>query len=364
MTKDEIGNPVTGEDREFEAEVQRAMRAAGTRDELAHGELSPADFQMHHDAALMVWQRQQRRRRRRRAWGGIAVAAAVALGLVFAGSWLDRTSSTPQVTIAESFAVTQVQGDVEVLVSGDDGQAWQPASAFQPIAMGSRVRTGAGAAVIRSSAPEGPELRLDGGTELMLEGSSRATLMRGRVYVDTGEHGSPPGDGAAQPRMLVSTALGDAVDLGTQFEVRVGEASLGVRVRAGRVEVRPQDDLEGLPSDLVVDSGSGVEVFADGRVERSEIDVTDGTWDWSGRLAAPFELDGATLAAYLDWLRRETGWTVRFESAAARTEAETVQLTGSSTAGLLPAETVELVLPSAGYVAERTADGLAIRPIP
>lgn len=218
--------------------------------------------------------------------------------------------------------------------------------------------------MIRASSLDGPELRLDGGTDLTLDGPARATLARGRVYVDTGEHGATPGKGTAAPRMLVATAFGEAVDIGTQFEVRVGEASLGVRVRSGRVEVRPQDLREGLASDLVVDSGSGIEVFADGRVERSEVDATDGTWDWSGRLAAPFELDGATLAAYLDWLRRETGWTVRFESAAARTEAETVRLRGSSTAGLLPAETVELVLPSAGYVAERTADGLAIRPIP
>ncbi len=51
---------------------------------------------------------------------------------------------------------------------------------------------------------------------------------------------------------------------------------------------------------------------ARGDITRAEAPVTGADWDWVTLAAAPFDLDGRTLAEFLAWVAREGGWDVSF----------------------------------------------------
>ena len=127
-----------------------------------------------------------------------------------------------------------------------------------------------------------------------------------------------------------------------------------VSVREGRVVVRAGDGRH------EADAGIAITLDADGGVERQEIDLHGPPWSWIGAVAVPPEIEGETLRVYLDWLRRETGWSIRFAGGDRQRLLDTV-LHGSLE-GVAPEATPELVLPGCG-LAYRLDDGvLLLRP--
>ena len=133
----------------------------------------------------------------------------------------------------------------------------------------------------------------------------RLLLTRGAIHVDA--------DPARPPRPLaVDTPFGLVSHIGTQFELRLDDRSLGVRVREGEVAV---ESRQGRVTAGVVDA---LRLTTDRPVERSRISTSGAEWAWVATLASPFVLEGATVPAFLDWASREQGW--RWEYASTSTE--------------------------------------------
>ena len=66
-----------------------------------------------------------------------------------------------------------------------------------------------------------------------------------------------------------------------------------------------------------------------GAIARATAPVTGEDWDWVTLAAAPFDLDGKTLADFLAWVTREGGWELRFQNEALARSASTIVINGS-----------------------------------
>jgi ferric-dicitrate binding protein FerR (iron transport regulator) len=292
------------------------IRAAGPRPPLPPEEL--ADLRA---VASTAWQRMvaaERRKRRRR----MAYAAAAALVLGVAASWIWLRSTAPPAP----------PGVVAVVESGPPAALPIGATytAVEPVAL--RMATG-------------ESVRLERGTRLRFVSSSRLELVDGALYLDSGATGS-----AAD--IEVRTALGLVREIGTQYEVRYGEDSVTVGVREGRVR------FEHGAASSVVERGEQLRVRRDGTVVRGSVAPCGPEWSWASALAPALEIEGVTLAAYLEWIARETGCAVTYADDELARSAATIELHGSI-AGFTPEESLEVVLPGAGL--GHAVEGGAIR---
>jgi ferric-dicitrate binding protein FerR (iron transport regulator) len=178
----------------------------------------------------------------------------------------------------------------------------------------------------------GTSIRIDRNTKLRLVSSREVELVHGAVYVD---------DGSDRGQAIeIRTAFGTIRDIGTQFEARLDESRLRVRVRSGIVSV--SDGRE------TVSGSAGAELTSSsGQILRGRAPVYGPDWDWVAAAVPAFDIEGRTLAAFLAHLTREHGWTIRFSSPVVeRTAADTV-LHGSID-GLSAEDSLATVVPAAG----------------
>jgi ferric-dicitrate binding protein FerR (iron transport regulator) len=287
------------------------------------------------EAVHQAWSGTTRRERRGRLVGSLLrLAAAVAL---VAGSslWLWQRLSVTTV-VAATFE--RSEGSVRL----QDGSGVR---AGRAIAAGAEVTTDLdGRAALRLQ--DGASLRLDRGSAIVLVSERRVELRRGAVYADSGDGG----------RIEIATSFGLVRDVGTRFEVRLTDDALRLSVRAGAVVLSGRAGASGLGSasgppgsagDLRVAAGRTLRVDRSGAVETGTIEAQGDPWAWTLAIAPPFEMDGRPLRDYLDWLSRETGWSVRFDPLSIESGAREVILHGSA-AGLRPDETPDAVLPACG----------------
>lgn len=146
---------------------------------------------------------------------------------------------------------------------------------------------------------------------------------------------------AGSPRRI-ATLLGDA---------------LRVRVREGAVVVEHE-------SARWMSRGGEALLIAPGpRMERHTTATSGPDWNWVSELAEPFQLEGATLTAFLQWASREHGWQWQFDNAATERRAGSIVLRGSIDR-LTPDEAIDAVLPTCGLVARRSRERLIVSAAP
>jgi len=203
---------------------------------------------------------------------------------------------------------------------------------------GEWVETGATTRVaLRLS--DGTSVRLDTGSRTRLLSSTVIELAYGALYLDTG------GDSKG---FEVRTPLGTVHDIGTQFEIRLRGASLRLRVRTGVAEVRRG------PQSIPARPGTEVTLTAGGAASRS-VAAHGPDWEWAVNLAPSFEIEGRTLAAFLEYLSRERGWTLRYADAALARDSSGIILHGSVD-GLQPRDALAVALATSGLF-HRFRDG-------
>jgi ferric-dicitrate binding protein FerR (iron transport regulator) len=166
---------------------------------------------------------------------------------------------------------------------------------------GSLLRTGTDGGA-RLALASGHTLFVDRGSMLELVGPERLELIAGAVYLESQDGGSGS--------VTVRTPYGRASDIGTRFEVRLLDQSMRVRVRDGSVELG-EDRFFG--ADVRV-AAAGEELLLDeaGRFERTAMDDEADHWAWFSSLREPFELEGSTLAGFLDWITQDNDWQLRY----------------------------------------------------
>ncbi len=317
--------------------IGRLLRMAGPRP------VAPHEREERVKEAVRAQWRAAVRGRRQRAWltrGGFALAAAASLIVVF--GLLNRATIAPEPLFQGPV------GHLETVVGAvkriDTAGREQPLRVGDTISGGELIDTGViGRAAVRLAS--GSSLRLDHGTRLRGLTDSVVSLEAGGVYLDSGGAGT---SGTVEIR----TRFGSVHDIGTQFEVRLDDEEIRVRVREGAINI----DRDG----QLYDAGVGMELTVDasGEWSRRSVPVFGPEWDWILAVAPVFELEGRTLDVFLSWVSRETGIQPRFVDAEDAEGAPQVVLHGSIE-GMRPDQALDAVLPTCG-LAHRLDGGIVV----
>ena len=312
--------------------ISHLLELAGPR-----SEADPDRMARVRNAVAVQW-RQTVGRRRRARWAWSAAAVAASLMLAF-GASLTVWTAPPDPVAAESVGTLErVFGSAQMSENGH----FMPATIAMPISTVSTLESGPdGRLAIRLTT--GHSVRLDVDSTLRFDSPTRLVLERGAVYVSS--------DQASEP-VVVATPLGLVHEIGTQFEVRLREEAIRIRVRDGAVS------LDGPDGAIEASAGAQIEVARDGQVARSVVDRHDTDWSWILDVSPIFDLEGRHLDELLAWVRSETGWVVTFDEVAIARDAPGIELHGSIE-NLTPVQALVAVLPTCG-LAHRIDGGLLI----
>jgi len=284
------------------------------------------------------------RGRRLRLWTALAAAAVVVAG---AGLMLRGRSTLP--------ATPETIGRAEIAT----GEVWSRPSAQGEAATSGRLRAGdeigMGTEVTTASdgrvalhLASGHSLRLDAGTQLRALSGRTLVLEHGAVYVDSGG-----GARTAVGTIEIRTPLGEVRDVGTQFEVRMLDASLRVRVREGTVSVA------GRGATLAMTAGEELTLDPAGRAVRGRVDPFGAEWAWSEAVARFGDLQGRSLREFLDWYARERGVRLELVGEGLPLAAGTILL-GGSIEGMTLEEAIDSVLATAAMHREEREGSLRV----
>jgi ferric-dicitrate binding protein FerR (iron transport regulator) len=295
-----------------EQETVRLLRAAGPRVAVSTERAARV-----RSAVRGAWQAHGRRRavRRRLLVASALVGVAALLVVAMRVAIVDHN-------VAPLGALTAIVEAVDGSVSG--------LQRADSVHVGQWIETRQGARVALRIGGD-TSVRIDVDSRLRMLSSSVIELASGAVYLDTGRE-----DGSVEIR----TPLGTARDLGTQFEVRLTEHSLRLRVRTGVVE------LSDRTRSISARTGTEITLTPTDAVTRS-IAPHSSEWAWVSRVSPPLHMNGVPLAAFLARVAREQGWTVEYDDAALAGEAERIILHGSASE-LAPSDAAEVAITTSG----------------
>jgi hypothetical protein len=283
-----------------------------------------------------------RSRQRGRLWmGGIATAAALIVAAIYLPFLQPGAPTQPP----RAVVVAVIDGTLEVTPPGSNVSFLTSESSDSEIPRGSLIRTNSDSRAALWLADR-RSLRVDSDTGLRLDSEASVSLVAGGVYIDSSDE---VGAGVE-----VRTALGTAFEIGTQFEVRFGPDRLDVKVREGLVALAREDEEYRITEGVVLSVGS------DGGVSTASITPYDPAWTWTEEIAPPFDIEGRSVLAFLDWVSRETGFTIRFADREVERMAASTILHGTID-GLSPAQAPAAILPSARLTATEDAGTLLVR---
>jgi ferric-dicitrate binding protein FerR (iron transport regulator) len=324
-----------GEAPQSDEALERLLRLAGPR-QTVDAERARRVRDTVHEA----WRTSVRRRDRVRylSIGGAGLVAAagiffaVSTGRRDAGSAPSRLPAAPAPPAARLVAATG--GTVAVIATGataaPDSTRGAPGrvSVGDAVAIGAALETGDGVMAALALA-DGGDVRLNQRTALRLTDARELRIDRGAVYIDSGNGGAA---------VIVRTPVGVVRDVGTQFEVGLANGVWRVRVRAGSIRYDRGE------AQHAAAAGSELLVHPDGSLVTRPAPTYGADWDWVVRAGPAFRVEGQTLAAFLDWVSRESGRRIEFADARLRRET----ILHGSIDGLTAEEALGVILPACG----------------
>jgi hypothetical protein len=319
--------------------VERLLHAAGPGPEIPEDGAARVK-----DLIRPMWRNEvaARSRQRGRLWvGGIAAAAALIIAMIYLPS---LRPGTP-VTAPQTIVLASIDGTLEVTPPGSNVEFLTAENKNAEIPRGSLIRSRSGSRAAIELTDQ-RSLRLDFDTELRLDSEASLSLESGAVYIDSRNDGDSG--------IEVRTAFGTATDIGTQFEVRLEDDTLDVKVREGLVSLSRDD------GDFQITQGISFTVDSGGSVSTSAITPFDPAWSWTQEIAPVFAIEGRTVLAFLDWVSSETGLSVRFANTEVEQLAAATVLHGSIE-GITPAQAPAAILPSARLAASEEPGVLLVK---
>ncbi len=308
-------------DAREEAETARLVRLSGGRPPIAAFREARVRTAVH-----AHWQQQTRRHqlRRRMVTVAAAIGAAAALVLVAGALRRDRGSSTPGAPVAQVERVTS-----DGVTRG--GAVVKGLALNEPIRAGEWIDTGPRLRVALRFL-DGTSVRLDRDSRIRVLSARTIELSSGAVYVDTASESD---------RFEVRTPVALARDLGTQFEVRLLDRTLRLRVRTGIVQLTSRARS--------VAGRAGTEIaFSDRGAVSRPIPIHGPEWDWTASVSPSLDIEGLTLATFLERVTREHGWELSYDDAALARDASEIVLHGS-VRDLSISDAVQVAVDTSGY---------------
>jgi ferric-dicitrate binding protein FerR (iron transport regulator) len=255
-------------------------------------------------AAREVWWAEAGARARRRRIVGMSAAGLAAAIAITVFAWL------PGAPRPSGLTVSRAEGDAWAERGPWINRNADAVRTGLPVFEGATVTTDTHAKVALGDSL-GRSIRLDGATALRVTSGHSFALERGAVYVDTG---------GFRGILRIATPFGVIEDVGTQFQARLDQDRLVVRVREGTVVLRGRGEP--------VTAVAGQSMVADGLKAAVTADAPEG-WDWIEAAGAPMAIDGRSLREFVTWAARERGVRVRWADPALEARARSILLHGS-----------------------------------
>jgi ferric-dicitrate binding protein FerR (iron transport regulator) len=235
------------------------------------------------------WQQHNVTRSRARVMGWSAASLAAAAAIVFVIVRRGDVQPSTPVMPAQLVAVARkIDGGVIAKTLAEAG-APHLLDIDTPVHAGDTVETSTGATAAFDWS--GGSLRVAENTRFRFDTPRTLTLTRGTIYF-----ASAPGSRSVEVR----TPFGVIHDIGTQFEVRMAEDAVRIRVREGRIDLSRQS------AHHTADAGTELFARSEGDVKRSSIPRSGADWDWVTRAAPPMSLNG-NVQQLLGQITREKG---------------------------------------------------------
>ena len=287
--------------------LEALLKEAGPRPLPAADTISTA-----RDAVRQEWQSVVARRRRRSKLLGFAAAASVliALFLVYDGMGPAEVPALRVADIERSFGSIYLLGEQSELQERND---------LLSVVTGQTVVTGRQSG-IGFAMFDGTSLRVDAGTRIEFVGPQTVFLHNGRVYIDAGTvQGDAPG-------LRIESAHGSVTHLGTQYIASVDSRELAVSVREGKVSV------DGNFHDATVLPGQQISLRGSRRPARVNVPLSGEHWQWVEAMSPRADFEGRSVYELLQWVSRETGLELNWESPGAKQYALDATLRGTGAA--------------------------------
>lgn len=290
-----------------DAGIEELLREVGARTEPSAELTGAVRAAVHAEWRAVVQQRASRRRR-----AGLALAAGV-VGLVAATAVLRL--HVPQSQPQWVATLVRVDGRAQIEAAGE----LREARAGDAVQAGMRLQTGTARVALAVGASERLSLRIDAGSQVRFAAPDTIELQAGALYVD-----ADPAGGSLP--LSVQTAAGVVRHLGTQYQVRTVATSVPgveVSIREGRIEIASRYGTNSAVA------GERVAVSTAGSVSRSAVSAHDPSWQWAAQIAPAFDIAGRPLSEFLEWVARETGRELIYDSPAVQRAAAALELGGS-----------------------------------
>ena len=268
-----------------------------------------------HASVRQEWQQAVKRKSTSKFWLLSSAAAIAATVIITMGLWekvLDPVKPTrASLEIVKGSVIQEYEGQQQTLSLGDE------------LILGATI-TLADDSGLALRLASNQSMRVNANSQFELRTSDEIFLHRGAVYVDSGPD-------SFDASVLVQTPFGVARDIGTQFVVAVLTDQMQVSVREGLVNVGSNADMS---DPKQANAGEQLNIDRNGGFSRTSIDVFGEHWSWISDLIPIFETEGKTLAAFLEWVCRENGWTLQYTDDVVKRSAEIEILKGSNTEGM------------------------------
>ncbi len=283
-------------------------------------------------AALAEWEKITGKRRERRRL--VSLAAAAILVVVLASLINVSRLAETDMDLQQLASVERRIGEIIIFEPATD--TWRElAESDVVLSAGQIIETSRGGKMAVSW-NAGGLLRIDEKTRVSLIANDQIHLFSGRLHYDSKSLYS---DRQPLVNLLIETPYGTVRHMGTQFMADLADGALAVSVREGEVAISGASmETLALAGEQVIISESGIEV-------RQSILPYSDEWKWAQEIAPVYELDGRSMDEFLQWISRESGYVIEYETESAKSLAEETILHGKI--NLPPMKALEIMFQTA-----------------
>jgi hypothetical protein len=215
------------------------------------------------------------------------------------------------------------------------------------IAAGQTLVTAGGAGIGLTWHSGHGSLRVDENTRIQLLSERAVFLHSGRLYFDSGRVAMAGNSGSGAGNFQVETEFGRVTHLGTQYMTAIDRSSLTVSVREGEIEVDGR---------FIAREGEQLQRHGTAVPSITNIGSSGRAWAWTEAISPSMNIDGKSTFEFLQWVARETGLELIFDSPEAESMARAGRLMG--TIDTAPRQALEIWM--AGEMLTATIEGQAI----
>jgi FecR protein len=277
-----------------------------------------------------AWQ-QSVRQRKQRFRSFMALAASVAVATIV-GTLLYQ----PELPVAGAPVATVDKRFGELHIVDASGVPYYASSEKFSLSPGQTISTkgGAGLAMTWSN---GGSLRVDEFTSVTLTSANEIYLQRGRLYFDSNADRK---DSFAEDTgvLAIRTDRGLVTPLGTRYVTQLMNDKLMVMVRDGQVSVANAN------FSAMAQKGERLLVTANDAPSVAPVASYGKEWGWIEKTTPAWDTEGKSIYEFLNWVGRESGRSIRFDSEHAEQIARTASIKGYGQVDLEPSLALQVVL--------------------